>query len=316
MSDTKESNFDPFSKEHRWFAKELHDDDLPPASRRLLEDYAGIPSKDIDAHIFTQRDALWSSAPYPCIGNFRFLKLNLPSHPLYTHILYLLKPNTSSDSKEAKGPFILDLGCCVAQELRTLACVGIPTTNLYGSDRNPDFLTKSYDLFKDTETFKGTLVPADIFAPNLFEEAFVGWEGKFKVIHAGLFLHLFSWEKQLIVCERVIKLLEKEKGALFVGETAGNATPGERLEGNGKFKTNIYIHNGESFEKLWKEAAEKNGSAGKWKVVAKLRVRPEGKGKASYFQGDGAGLVTFSVERLSGVEDLKIEDLKVEDLKI
>jgi hypothetical protein len=116
---------------------------------------------------------------------------------------------------------MLDLGCCIAQELRSLAHAGIPSTNLFGSDVVSSYLTTSYELFNDASTFQATLVPANIFSPTLFEDSFKGWENKFTVVHAGLFLHLFNREQQIAVCERVVKLMKAEKGSMFLGEMVG-----------------------------------------------------------------------------------------------
>ena len=99
---------------------------------------------------------------------------------------------------------------------------GIPSSNLFGSDLITSYLSTSYQLFNDASTFAATLVPANIFSPTLFEKEFKGWEGKFKVLHAGLFLHLFCKEDQLVVCERIVKLLREEEGAMFLGEMRRN----------------------------------------------------------------------------------------------
>jgi len=141
---------------------------------------------DSKADANDQRDVLWSHAPYPCVGEFKFLTLNLPKHPLYNRILSILKqsqstsqedlaqqphPASSPSPSQPEPPLLLDLGCCVAQELRSLAQFGgVASSQLYGSDLIAAYLRTSYDLFKDGRTFKGTLVSADIFSPTLFGE--------------------------------------------------------------------------------------------------------------------------------------------------
>jgi hypothetical protein len=170
----------------------------------------------------------------------------------------------------------------------------------------PDYLTSSYALFNDAETFKGTLVQANIFSETLFEDSFKGWENKFRVIHAGLFLHLFKWEQQVVVCEKIVKLLGKEKGSIFVGEMVGVEGGGER-GGGAKFwpkgeERKQYLHDKSTFQKLWDEAAEKTGTKGCWKVEGwfKLKVTDKSNPSSSgaYFVGEGIGWFTFSVERI------------------
>jgi SAM-dependent methyltransferase len=283
------------SKENQWYLKDVGPH-IQPNSRKLLEEYSHILPEDVDAHIYKMRDILWSHAPYPCVGQFKFLRLNLVNHPQYQHILSTLR--------SASGPCILDLGCCVAPDLRSLAHNGIPSTQLFGSDLNASFLTTSYDLFDDASAFKGTLVAADIFSSTLFEEQFLGWENKFSIIHAGLFLHLFNWERQLLVCEKIVKLLKDEKGSMLVGEMVGCQGGGLR----GPASKNIseerkpFLHDDGSFAKLWGEVAKKTGTVGCWKVEGVFTLRykewEDGGNSKAFFEGEGIGWFTFSVERV------------------
>lgn len=248
-----------------------------------------------------QRDRLWFTCPYPCVGKFKFLTLNLPSHPKYSHLLSML---CNSQTENSSPPIqLLDLGCCVAQELRSLAYAGIPSPQLYGSDLNPDFLTISYTLFNDQVSFKGTLVSANVFDETIFDNSWKGWEQKFGVIHAGLFLHLFDWDQQLVVCEKIVKLMSKEKGSLFLGEMVGCEGGTESGQGKANEEKKQYLHNKETFERMWGEVAKKTGTVGMWKVegafkkAQKERAR-EGSTENSFFTGEGVGWLTFSVEMI------------------
>ncbi|KUJ23738.1 uncharacterized protein LY89DRAFT_603944 [Mollisia scopiformis] len=307
MSDSPVTSQDPVpvldrhSKENRWYYKEINDQ-VQPISRKLLEEYSHIPANEIDAHIYKMRDILWSHAPYPCVGEFKFLDLRLPKHPLYTQILTTLRKPSSP---------ILDMGCCVASDLRSLAHNGIPSTQLFGTDIISSYLTTSYSVFKDTDTFHGTLVPANIFSPSLFSDEFAGWEGRFSIIHAGLFLHLFNWEQQLTVCEIIAKLLKEEEGAILVGEMVGCQGGGLR---GGPANTDFwkkerrhwqYLHDEESFARLWGEVEGRTGTEGMWKVDSKFVVRRQEKGgdgskSCAFFEGEGIGWFTFSVARVMG----------------
>ncbi|PMD31612.1 hypothetical protein L207DRAFT_591559 [Hyaloscypha variabilis F] len=301
---TSSLKLDRYSKQNPWYYQNLTNH-LAPDSRKLLEEYSNILPKDVESHVYKLRDTLWSQAPYPCIGEFKFLTLNLRKHPKYTHLLSLMQPSASQP-----GPFLLDLGCCVAQELRSLAHAGIPSSNLYGSDLNPKYLTTSYDLFNDASTFTGTLVPANIFSPTLFEDKFKGWQEKFKVIHAGLFLHLFDREQQLEVCARILKMLEVGKGSMFLGEMVGCRGGGERgpkAKGFWKKKEERrqFLHDEESFAAMWEDVAEATGTKGCWKVESQFRERAKGAGDGdggskgcAFFTGVGIGWITFSCERV------------------
>lgn len=66
-----------------------------------------------------QRDQAWQIAPYPCIGGWMFLQLNMSLSPVYDEVLCRLK----------KGEKLLDLGCCFGQDIRKLVHDGAPSEN-------------------------------------------------------------------------------------------------------------------------------------------------------------------------------------------
>ncbi|KAH7327067.1 hypothetical protein BKA65DRAFT_405529 [Rhexocercosporidium sp. MPI-PUGE-AT-0058] len=288
------ARLDHTSRENRWYYKDLTNN-LPSISRKLLEEYSQVPSEEVFSHVYRMRDILWDHAPYPCVGEFKFLTLNLPLHPKYPTMLQLLTPSPTKPS-----PKFLDIGSCVAQELRALAHFGkVPSENLYGTDINGSFLSTSYDLFKDRAKFKGTLVATDIFSPTLLDTngPFETWKGMFTVIHAGLFLHLFSLQQQIDVCKTIIKLLSNQSGAMFLGEMVGCSGSGERSEGKG------FLHDEESFKAMWDEVAEMTSTVGMWQVESRFTPRKkeaDGEGSKGYafFVGEGIGWLTFSVERI------------------
>jgi hypothetical protein len=117
---------------------------------------------------------------------------------------------------------------------------------------------------------------------------------------------LFKWEQQVVVCEKIVKLLSEEKGSIFVGEMVGVKGGGER-GGDAKFwpKGEVrkqYLHDESTFQKLWDAAAEKTGTKGCWKVEGWLKLKATDKSNPSasgaYFVGEGIGWFTFSVERI------------------
>lgn len=97
-----------------------------------------------------QRDQAWAIEPYPCIGGFAFLLLSLMRHPQYAAVLERLKypqtPNNASDDYRQES--LLDLGCCMRQDLRKLAFDGVPVTSLHGADLRPDLMAVGFDLFR------------------------------------------------------------------------------------------------------------------------------------------------------------------------
>jgi hypothetical protein len=114
---------------------------------------------------------------------------------------------------------------------------------------------------------------------------------KFSIIHAALFMHLFTWEQQLQVCENVVKLMIDQEGALFVGCMVGKRGGGEAEQGR-------WLHDEDSWLRLWGEVWERLGTTGSWKVQGELRELGDVAGDDSiYYRGEGIGLFEFSVER-------------------
>ena len=66
-----------------------------------------------------------------------------------------------------------------------------------------------------------------------------------------------------------------------------------------------FLHDEESFAKLWGDVAGVTGTKGQWKVESTFRERAPGEGDADgeskgrvFFTGEGIGWIKFSVERI------------------
>jgi SAM-dependent methyltransferase len=186
---------------------------------------------------------------------FGFLTLSLPQHPAYkTTILPLLQSGDKT---------FLDMGCCVGQELRSLVAAGVPSENLYGIDLFQGFLDVGYELFKDRETLKSTLLAADIFDEN--SETLKDLEGKMDIVHAGSFFYLFEWDQQVLAARRCVSLLRAQPGSILVGKQAGDVNAGQKSR-PGKLGSR-YRHNAESWKKLWEQVAKETGT--EWDIAVR-----------------------------------------------
>ncbi|PQE25504.1 methyltransferase domain-containing protein [Rutstroemia sp. NJR-2017a BBW] len=238
-----------------WYEKTIPAEKLDGAARELLENYSKIPPLEVESHVYNIRNRAWNVFPFPCIGGFRFLDLAIASSPYYPTLLSRL---STSDTK------FLDLGCCVGQELRKLVQDGAPSEKLYGCDLRSEFYDVGYDLFKDKDTLKTTFLTADIFDEE--NEDLKKLEGDIDVVYAGSFLHLFGWDDQVKICKRLTKILKKE-GSVVMGRQVGEVTAGERPHTVDTSRTH-YVHNKESFERMWKEVGESTGT--KWRVECEM----------------------------------------------
>lgn len=138
---------------------------------------------------------------------------------------------------------------------------------------------------------------AQFFAADVFEEqgALDKVDGKIDIIYAGSFLHLFSWDEQIKVCKRMIRILKPQKGSLVFGRQTGNLKGQEvaRAIHNANEASKVWRHDPGSFEKMWEVAGEETGT--KWKAWAQLDTG-EGMGP-DHWAEKGLRRLKFEVER-------------------
>ncbi|KAI0406833.1 hypothetical protein F4802DRAFT_556273 [Xylaria palmicola] len=228
--------------------------------RELLERYSQIPPSKVTSEILNIRNKAWEVAQYPCIGHFTYLDFDDGNNPGMQIARKRLKAPGSQDT-------FLELGGFLCQMIRLLAYEGVDSTRLYGTDLHAEFIELGYQQFHDRETLQATLVSGDLLVPeteyarSAMAEAFTG---KISIVHASNFFHLFSWESQLIVCERIVRFfrggLSADTPALLFGTHMGSVKPGEM-----RVQTfAIFMHDGETFQSLWDEVGRRTGT--KWKV--------------------------------------------------
>ncbi|CAF9924009.1 hypothetical protein IMSHALPRED_006057 [Imshaugia aleurites] len=307
MSSTTSQNdsrahVDHYSKDVPWYDKEP--ENFSPACRELLQNYSHIPPGEVTSHVlemvpspeFTvnfakltcaQRERAWAISPYPCIGRFRFLDLSISLQPSYHRILSFLKEPQSHHT-------LLDLGCCFAQDVRKLVHDGVPSENLYACDLEQSFLDLSYDLFKDENTMKAHLFTTNVFAEDGPLDKL---QGKMDVVYTASFLHLFGWDDQLKICKRIIKTLKPRKGSTVFGRQMGNLK-GQEVPNKsvvGQDSSFIWLHDVESFTRLWDTAGRETGT--KWKTWGALN---DAEGMGTNHWGE------------KGVQGLRFEAVRVE----
>jgi len=232
-----------------------------------LESYLFPPPKFLSpiskATAPSQRSKAFAICAYACIGQLRFLNTRLAHHPSYSTVLARLQAGAS----------FLDAGCCFAQELRYLVREGIPSTQLSGFDLEPRFIDFGYDLFRDRNRFKATLLAGDVLAePGSLESGGLdGLVGKMDVVFASSFLHLWDWTDMKAVAKRLVAFTRKEPGAVVLGRQLGSLTPGSySMPTRGGSN---YRHNVESMQKFWVEVGKETES--RWEVEGGLQEGEE-----------------------------------------
>jgi SAM-dependent methyltransferase len=231
-----------------------------------------------------QRDTIWSVHPYPCIGQFRFLEFSISSNPAYTSVLFHLRLAL------IPPPALLDLGCCLGQDLRRLVFDGVPSDRLVGVDVHPEFFEQGYKLFRDRETLQAKFITADVLDDSP-ENPLGKLQKSVDMVHAASFLHLWGWDMQVKLCERILSLLHDRPGSMVFGRQVGNVKAGEYPNATAKGKV-MWRHDAETFRRMWEIVGSKTGT--KWRVKAELTAldRNNGGGDRGW-QADGTGVLRF-----------------------
>ncbi|KAH7068255.1 hypothetical protein BKA63DRAFT_423186 [Paraphoma chrysanthemicola] len=263
-----------------WYRKEL--DEIKPRTRELLETYSKIPSADVEAHVHKVRDDAFQISPYPCLGNWGFLNLNIADSPVYSEVLERVK----------NGEQYLDIGCCMGQDVRKLISDGAPPENVFASDVKKEFWDIGQDLFLDKDSLNVKFISADALD---FDSDLKELDGKLNLVLAHSFFHLFSWDDQIKAAKRVVQLLKPEPGVMVFGRQGAKPDAGSFAKIN-KVHT-AYWHNVESWEKLWKQVGEETGT--QWDVKSSLGEEDlSNRLRMSSLVPSGTRYMTFTIRRI------------------
>lgn len=129
-----------------------------------------------------------------------------------------------------------------------------------------EFIDLGYELFLDRDKFEG-----QFFTGNMLDTSDTSLDvlnGTVDIIHAASFFHLFGWDDQVKLGERIVKLFKPDSPkALLVGRQVGNPQPKDHAE-HTELGLGRYHHNPETLQKLWDLIGEKTST--KWKVNAEI----------------------------------------------
>ncbi|KAI1102762.1 hypothetical protein F4804DRAFT_312197 [Jackrogersella minutella] len=228
---------------------------LPKPLSDLLTSYSGIPKHAQIDHVVKLRNEAYARFPYPCLGTFRFLDLDLAAH--YAYQEHVLSPLKQPSADGATEPLFLDLGTCFGQDLRKLIYDGVPTHRLWVSDIEPKFIEFGYKMFNDEDKLPRDhiLCPGDLLSSSP-EDRLRILDDKVTILHMTTVFHLFSFDLQKVVADRCLRLLRKDTGGpvLLVGGQVGSTMPGpfERQNASQDY-SHKYRHDEQTWQKLWEE---------------------------------------------------------------
>jgi hypothetical protein len=193
----------------------------------------------------------------PCIGLWWWLVLGMSTHPGYAEVLEFLKSHSPSSPRA-----FLDLGTCVGQDVRKLIHDGVPLECVYGSDLLGGYEAVGHALFHDKEKMEGHFIKGDIFNDSP-HSALVKTRGTWDIVNINMFLHGFAWDEQVSACKYILKLLKPQPGSVVMGIQSGSTKSGVVKLGppflSAGVERDVFLHDTESFEKMWEEIAESEG---------------------------------------------------------
>ncbi|KJX95796.1 methyltransferase domain-containing protein [Zymoseptoria brevis] len=229
------------------------DPDLSPDFRELLAGHSRIPPESFCEHIKEVRAKAWEVQKYPCIGSYMFLHLSMKQHPAY--------PATLDSLRSSNDAMLLDLGCCLGQDLRKLAHDGVPSEQLVGYDIEPGFFSVGYEAFRDKSHFQARFIAGNFLAAGVPGSA---EKEQYQFIHAAYFFHLWSWRKQVEAYTKAILMLKDEPGCVLFGVNTGvenarlidDGGPFSRLDENQEY---TWLHDTKSMTRMLDEVAVKTG---------------------------------------------------------
>ncbi|KAL7954169.1 hypothetical protein V8C34DRAFT_317513 [Trichoderma compactum] len=213
-------------------------DDLPDELgpfRKLLEEYSKVPPNETDELLVSTRKKIWEVAMYPCIGRWSFLNLRSMQDAHFKIEFERLNQPNDPDTGPNSTDTLLDIGYCIGQVLRKMVHDGIGPARLFGTDLHPEFISIGTELFNN-EGCGLSFVAGDLL--DLEDKTLDKLDGKITIVHAANFFHLFTWEQQVKI--------------------------GVRIDGRKK----SFLHNQESFQKLWDEIGMKTET--RWRVQVSI----------------------------------------------
>lgn len=167
------------------------------------------------------------------------------------------------------------MGCGLGQNIRQLLYAGVPALKIGAMEMPRALFDVGLQLFRDIfSQLSPNLLVADLIKGDTQRFARTA-----TILHVANLFPLFDWRNQLIVAHNLTKFLqaqvegEDEKRIFIFGSQVGSLTPGEREAGQEWEER--YLHNQESFQRLWDTMYWVTGW--QWKVeVEMLGNRPRG----------------------------------------
>ncbi|KAK0511129.1 hypothetical protein JMJ35_006681 [Cladonia borealis] len=156
----------------------------------------------------------------------------------------------------------------LGKEIRYLVQDGVPSTQLYGFDLEPEFIELGYQLFRDRDRLQATFVSGDILAEPTTPEGqeLARLQGEIDIIFASSFLHVWDWGDMIKAARSLVSMTRPCRGSMILGKQLGSLKAGQyKMPTSRGFN---FRHNKESMAQFWQRVGDETGTS--WKVEADL----------------------------------------------
>ncbi|KAI1174680.1 hypothetical protein F4777DRAFT_373174 [Nemania sp. FL0916] len=105
-------------------------------------------------------------------------------------------------------------------------------------------------------------------------DALSALDGKMTLVHATSFFHLFTWSEQIRAASRVVRFLDPQRSDVMIfGRQVGTLAPplplpvprGTRSSSTGGGGDKVFLHNADTWQRLWEEVGERTGT--RWRAA-------------------------------------------------
>ncbi|KDE09802.1 hypothetical protein MVLG_00201 [Microbotryum lychnidis-dioicae p1A1 Lamole] len=197
------------------------------------------PSTSLTDHLHRLQAEAYKVHPYPCVRKWNFARYKIKRN----HLGY---DRALAHGHQDRSVILIDAGCCMGTDVRSLVAEGFPADQLLGTDLDDRFLALGYKLFMDEPSSPST--PA-FLAGDLFSTSFLAAPvadpsistsvlpapalksltsltpllGRVQHIHCASLFHFFGEAKQAQLAHKLFALLSRTAGSTIFGSQLGSS---------------------------------------------------------------------------------------------
>ncbi|SCZ90475.1 BZ3500_MvSof-1268-A1-R1_Chr1-3g02013 [Microbotryum saponariae] len=233
------------------------------------------PSTSLTDHLHRLQAEAYKVHPYPCVRRWNFARYKIKRN----HLGY---DRALADGHQDRSVILIDAGCCMGTDIRSLVAEGFPADQLLGTDLDDRFLALGYKLFMDEPSSPSTpaFLAGDLFSTSFLAAPAADASTSTSASPAPALNSLTSLTPLLgraQLAHKLFALLSRTAGSTVFGSQLGSSIASlrdrYRLPENTdpEAEDQAWCHSPESWKKLWADLSEESGV--KLRVMTALEDR-------------------------------------------